>query len=174
MNWLYFALTVSALLAGAWIVSAVRARAAWPAWVGGIGFLVVASMNSAALVRGLVDPDYVGFRFGFLQADRGIRVTLLAGALLLTAAIGAFSALRRERWAMRLTAAAAAVHLVDLGVPWAIAAATDPAGNSIQLGEYVTVPGAVGTALLFVLTVLPFVIVLAWSARKVAGGPRTT
>src|SRR5262245_35845287 len=110
MNWLHFALTVSAVLALLWLIAAIRARPAWPAWVGGAGFLFVAGLNSAAPVRGLVDPDYVGFAFGFLHAERGVMVTLLAGALFVSAALGAFAALRRERRAMLVTAAAAAGH----------------------------------------------------------------
>ena len=108
MNWLYFALTVSAVLVAAWLIIALRARPAWPGLIGGVGFLLVAGLNSAAPVRGLVDPDYVGFAFGFLRAERGLLVTLLAGALFLSAVLAAFTALQRERWAMAYTAAAAA------------------------------------------------------------------
>ena len=167
MNWLYFALTVSAVLVLAWLVAAFRARPPWPAWVGGVGFLVVASLNAAAPVRGLVDPDYVGFAFGFLRADHGLQVTLLAGGLFLTAALGAFAALSRARWAMALTALAAALHVANLGIPWAFSTATDIAGNTIQLGEYLTIPGALSTLLMFVLMLAPFLVVLAWSARAV-------
>lgn len=166
MNWLYFALTVSAVLALMWLIAALRARPAWPAWGGGAGFLIVAGLNSAAPVRGLIDPDYVGFAFGFLHAERGAMVTLLAGALFVSAALGAFAALRRERWAMGVTALAAAAHLLNLGIPWAFSTATNLEDNTIQLGEYLTIPGALSTLLMFVLMLAPFLVVLAWSARS--------
>ena len=166
MNWLYSALTVSAVLALMWLIAALRARPAWPAWVGGAGFLIVAGLNSAAPVRGLIDPDYVGFAFGFLHAERGAMVTLLAGALFASAALGAFAALRRERWAMGVTALAAAAHLLNLGVPWAFSTATNLEDNTIQLGEYLTIPGALSTLLMFVLMLAPFLVVLVWSARS--------
>jgi hypothetical protein len=161
MNWLHFALTVTAVL-----IAALRARPAWPAWIGGVGFLFVAGLNAAAPVRGLVDPDYVGFAFGFLRAERGIMVTALAGAVFLSAALGAFAALRRERWAMGFTAVAAAAHVANLGVPWAFSTATNIEGNTIQLGEYLTIPGALSTLLMFVLMLAPFLVVLFWSARR--------
>jgi hypothetical protein len=166
MNWLYFALTVSAILALLWLVTAFRARPAWPAWVGGMGFLFVAGLNSAAPVRGLVDPNYVGFAFGFLRAEQGVMVTLLAGALFVSAVLGAFAALRRERWAMWFTALAAGAHVVNLGIPWAFSTATNIEDNTIQLGEYLTIPGALSTLLMFVLMLAPFLVVLFWSARS--------
>lgn len=165
MNWLYFALTVAGLLGLGWLIAAFRAQAPWPAWVGGVGFLLVAALNSAAPVRALADPGYVGFAFGFLQADRGPMVTLLAGALFISAASGAFAALVPSRWAMALTAALASAHVVNLGVPWAFSTATNLEGNAIQLGEYLTIPGALSTLLMFLLMLAPFLVVLVWSAR---------
>lgn len=166
MSWIYFPLTVSGILALAWLIAAVRARPLWPALVGGVGFLVVAALNSGAPVRGLIDPDYRGFAFGFLHAERGLTVTLVAGALFLTAALGAFAALRRERWAMTFTAAAAAAHVLNLGIPWVFSTATDMEDNTIQLGEYLTIPGALSTLLIFVLMLAPFLVVMVRSARS--------
>lgn len=165
MNWAYFALGVSALLLLAWLVAAVRARVAWPGWVAGAALLLVASLNTAAPVRGAIDPNYVGYNFGYVSADRGLTVTLAAGGVLLLALAGAFAALGRGRVARVVVALASLAFLVDLGVPLMAGALKDIDGNVIQFGEYLTAPGMVSTALMFVFGVVPFVIGLWWSVR---------
>ena len=46
---------------------------------------------------------------------------------------------------MGVTALSAAAHLLNLGVPWAFSTATNLEDNTIQLGEYLTIPGALST-----------------------------
>jgi hypothetical protein len=41
-----------------------------------------------------------------------------------------------------------------------------PAGNAIQFGEYLTIPGLAASALLGVLLVVPFVLGAPWAARR--------
>lgn len=165
MNWAYFASGVSVVLVLGWIVAAVRARPAWPGWVAGAALLLVASLNTAAPIRGAVDPNYVGYNFGYLSAERGLMVTLVAGSALVLALAGAFAALGRGTIARVVVAIASLAFLVDLGVPLVAGAIKDIDGNVIQFGEYLTIPGAVATALMFVLGVVPFVIGLWWSVR---------
>lgn len=49
-------------------------------------------MNSAAPIRGFVDPNYVGYGFGLLRADKGLVVTLMAGSGFILSAVCAFIA----------------------------------------------------------------------------------
>jgi hypothetical protein len=171
MNWGLFALCVSALLVAAWIWLVARRRWAWPGLIASIGCLLVASFNSAAPFRGAIDPDYVGFGFGLLQADKGIGVTLLAGPLLVFGAASALIAVSREEGpALWLVAAFSAALLVILGVPTLETVLADPAGNKIQFGEYLTIPGLAATAINLLLLVVPFVVGLVWAPRAAMRG----
>ncbi|MDZ7628809.1 MAG: hypothetical protein U5J99_10455 [Parvularculaceae bacterium] len=83
-------MTVSAALLSVWTMAAVRARPKWQAFVVGLAMLLIAAINGAAPVRGLVDPDYIGFHFGRFAAEKGLAVTIIAGGVFLLAAAGAF------------------------------------------------------------------------------------
>lgn len=170
INWAWFALAVSGLLLAAWIVGVVRAKPGPAAGIVGFAHLLVAGMNSAAPVRGYVDPDYVGYGFGLLAADRGLAVTVTAGAVWLTAVLGAFLSLSVNRIAMALAALTSAAFTVVIGLPLAQGALADPAANTIQFGEYLTIPGVVATVLMIALLALPFAFGVVWAGRRVLRG----
>lgn len=165
MNWAVFGLAGAATLALIWVIAAFRAKPNWRAAVTGIALLLVAGVNMAAPVRGAIDPNYIGYNFGLISAGRGLVVTLAAGSVLLLAAVGAFATLSRSMLARVIVAVASVVFLIDLGVPLIGGAIEDIDGNTIQFGEYLTVPGAVSTALMFVFGFAPFLIGLWWAAR---------
>lgn len=164
MNWALFGLSVTAALFALWLISAVRARAPWQAIVVGLAFVLVAGVNSAAPVRGLIDPNYIGYAFGVFTAEKGVAVTIVAGGVFVSAAAGAFAALRRGRPAKTVVALLCVVFLGTVGAPLLTGAIADIDGNSIQFGEYLTIPGALSTALLFALVVFPFAAGLLWAA----------
>ena len=167
MNWLYFAMAVFGAVTIAWLVTLRKRQWAWAGLVAGVGCLVTAGLNSAAPVRGLLDPNYAGYSFGLAHSDKGIGVTLVAGTIWLACVASAFIAVtRRGGSALWFVAATCAAMLVVIGWPTVSAAVADPSSNSIELGEYLTIPGLVGSALLIVLVVVPFVIGLAWAARQ--------
>lgn len=168
MNWAYFGLGASAVLALVWLVAALRARAPWQAWVVGVALLLVAGLNTAAPIRGAIDPNYVGYTFGYLSAGRGLAVTFVAGSVLLLALAGAFAALRRGPVARGIVAIASLAFLIDLGVPLMAGAFADIDSNTIQFGEYLTIPGIVASALMVVFAVVPFLVGLWWVARGAA------
>ncbi|HBS32543.1 MAG TPA: hypothetical protein DEA40_12515 [Parvularcula sp.] len=144
-------------------MAAWRARPAWQAIVVGLAMTLVAGVNSAAPVRGLIDPDYIGFHFGLFEAEKGVAVTIVAGGVFLLGVAGAFAALRRSRSAMTLVALLCLLFLVAVGAPTAAGALRDVDANVIQFGEYLTIPGALSTALLFALVVSPFAVGLVWA-----------
>lgn len=166
MNWAIFALSVFGALFAAWLFVLVRRRWSPMGLIVSLALLLVAGLNAAAPVRGYVDPDYVGYGFGLAQADRGLAVTLTAGAIFLSSVIAAFTAISARRGpALLLVAAVSAALAVILGVPVVMTALTDPARNAIQFGEYLTIPGLAGTALLLLLLVVPFVLGALWALR---------
>jgi hypothetical protein len=165
MNWGLFALSVSALLVVPWIYLLTRREWSWPGLIVSVGSLLVAVFNSAAPFRGAIDPDYVGFGFGLLQADKGIAVSLLAGPLLLFGAISAFLAVSRTHGAaLWLVAAFSAALLIILGVPIMQGMFADPEANAIQFGEYLTIPGLFASAI-YLLLLVPFIVGLLWAPR---------
>jgi len=166
MSWAYFALAVSALLFVAWVVQVLKRRWSWPGLVASIGCLVTASFNSAAPFRGYIDPDYVGYGFGLVSARPGIAVTLIAGSIFLASAASALIAAGRKTgrplWIVSATCAALAIIA---GLPTTLQAIRDPAGNAIQLGEYLTIPGWAGSLILIALMAVPFLVGTIWGAR---------
>jgi hypothetical protein len=166
MNWAWVALGVTASIFLLWLLEVRKRRWAWPGLIASVGCLMTAGLNSAAPLRGLVDPEYMGYVFGLVSADRGLSVTLLAGSIFLAASASALIAAGRRSgpplWIVSATCAALAVIL---GVPTLISAWRDPAANSIQFGEYLTVPGMIGTFLLLLLLLVPFLIGGVWGAR---------
>jgi flagellar biosynthesis protein FliQ len=167
MNWGLFALSVSALLIGAWIVLAVRRKPSPMALVASFACVLAASLNSAAPFRGAIDPGYMGYVFGLLAADKGLAVTALAGSVFVGALVAAFIALtRRSGRALWWVSGVCGALSVILGGPWLIQSLTDPSSNAIQFGEYLTVPGLVSTIVLFALFVLPFALGTVWAARS--------
>lgn len=166
MNWLYFAFAIFALAIVAWLTALRRGQWAWPGLVAGIGCLVTAGLNSAAPVRGALDPNYAGYTFGLAHADKGPGVTLVAGSIWLACVVSALlAASRASGRALWIVAATCAALLVIIGWPTVQGVLADPGSNSIELGEYVTIPGLAGSAILVALVVLPFAIGLVWSAR---------
>jgi hypothetical protein len=167
MNWALFALSIVAVMLTAWVIVLAKSPRSFASVYVSFAFLLLAGMNSAAPIRGYVDPNYVGYGFGMLRAEKGLPVTLIAGSVFIAAAVCAFIAARNRRGpAMWIVAAVCAVFTVIKGWPWLQNAITDPSSNVIQFGEYLTIPGVVGTALLGTLLVLPFVIGLPWAARR--------
>jgi hypothetical protein len=166
MNWLFFALGVFGLAVVAWLAALGRGNWEWPGLIAGLGCLVTAGLNSAAPVRGLLDPNYAGYAFGLARADKGIEVTLVAGAIWLACVASALIAATRARGsALWLVAATCAALLVVIGWPTLSGVVKDPSSNSIELGEYLRIPGLLGSAVLLALVVLPFAIGLVWSAK---------
>lgn len=166
INWAYMALGVSAVLLVAWIVRAVQTKPGAPALFVGFAHLLVAGLNSAAPVRGALDPAYVGYGFGLLSAERGLAVTLIAGAVWIVAVLGAFLSQSVKRGAMLFVAASSTAFAVILGAPLVQGMIKDPTANSIQFGEHLTIPGLLATVLILALLVLPFAVGAVWATLR--------
>jgi hypothetical protein len=160
-----FGLAVAGVLALLWLWRVTLRQWSWAGLYASLGCLIGAGLNAAAPVRGFVDADYVGYTFGLVSAGRGMSVTLLAGAIFLSCAASALiAASRRSGQALWIVAATSAAMFVIIGVPTLANAVRDPSANAIQFGEYLTVPGAVGTAVLLLLAAAPFAVGALWGA----------
>ena len=83
MNWALFALSIAGVMTGIWILVLVKSRRSLMSIYVSFAFLLLAALNSAAPIRGYVDPNYVGYGFGLLHATKGLSVTLMAGGVFL-------------------------------------------------------------------------------------------
>lgn len=164
--WAIWGLAASAILLAFWLSAAARAKPGPAAVLVGLAHVGVAAFHAAAPIRGLIDPDYVGYEFGVLSAERGWMVAAVAGAVLIIAVVGAFNALWTDRRAQLRTAAASTLFLVNLGAAWLYNVVTDLRGNAIQFGESLTIPGEIGTMLIFALFVAPFCLGAVWAGRR--------
>lgn len=166
MNWGLYALVVSAALLIVWSVQVFRKRPPIVALAVSLALLLVAAMNSAAPIRGLLDPGYMGYAFGLLKAKMGPAVTVVAGSVFISAvAAGLIAASVRRGPLLWIVSATCAAFSIVMGAPWLADAVTDPSGNVIQFGEYLTIPGLVATILLLTLLCVPFAVGTVWAAR---------
>lgn len=134
--------------------------------------LALLSVNAAAPVRGLVDPDYVGYGFGWLHADKGLPVTLMAGGVVLGALVSALLVLRNASGPiMILLAAFDGFIAFSVGVPLAAQVLADPSKVAIQFGEYLTIPALVAIPLLVLVFVLPFAAGALIGLKRALGAP---
>jgi len=164
-DWGMAARIASGLLLLVWLIVAVRGRAPVGGWIVGLAHLIVAGLNTAAPFRAVLDPGYIGYGFGMLTGDQGWEVTTTAGAVLLTALVGAFSALRRSREAMMITLVTSLLFLIVLGWPW-LQSVLGGVNYVFQLGESLTVPSSVAKGLLFVISVAPFLFGVVWAGLR--------
>jgi hypothetical protein len=170
INWGLFSGVVSAILLVAWLIVGVRAKAGVIGWIVGLAHLVAAGLNTAAPPRGLLDPSYTLYGFGMLSADDGPKIATMAGAVFLTALVGAFSAVRPSREAMLITAVTSLLFAVVLGWPW-LKDLMDGVHVSFQIGDSLTVPGYVAKGVFAIVLVAPFLIGVVWASIRAARAP---
>jgi hypothetical protein len=168
MNWLWIGAAGFAVLGGIATWCLIQRR--WTGGglaVGGVN-LLLAMMNSVAPIRGWADADYRGFSFGYLRVEQGPGVTLVAGALLLGAALCAVIALlHRTGRPMFFVAAFDGVLALDIGTPLVSQLVRDPQSVTIQLGEYLTIGPLAATLILIGLFAAPLALSAYWAVRRV-------
>src|SRR5882724_8634380 len=139
MNWALVTLSISVVVTAIWIVVLVKSRLSLMSIYVSFAFLLLAAMNSAAPIRGYVDPNYVGYGFGLLHTTKGLSVTFMASSVFLVSAVSAFFAARnRPGPGMWIVGVVCSAFAITQGWPWLEGVLHDPAGNAIQFGEYLT------------------------------------
>lgn len=170
VEWLYVAGGISGVLLIAWVIALFRGRTGFIGAVVGFAHLFVAAVSSAAPLSNALDPENMTYSFGLLQGGKGLPAVAMALAVLATALVGAFSALRGSREATLLTAVTSVLFLVVLGWPWL----QDTLGGkhmSLQVADGFILPGLGWAAVIFLVTVAPFAIGLLWSLMRMRTAP---
>jgi len=165
--WPYVAFAMGAAAAIPFVCFALARRWSWIALVVGLACLAVVIVNGAAPIRGALDQNYIGYGYGFLRAEKGLSVTLIAGSVVFFSAISSWIAIRnRPGPLMLIVAATSAFHLVNAGFPLMDGLLADPKSVEIQFGEYLTVPYTVAIPVIFAVMVLPFLLGLPWAIQR--------
>jgi hypothetical protein len=167
LNWAIIGLGIDAVLLAGWFWQLLRNRPPrWAVFVS-FGHLFAASVISAAPLRASFDPHYPGFHFGFFAGKGGTGTSLLAAALIVSAALSAFLTIRnRTGRAMWFVAVTSAVFAMNLGGSWLQSVVTNLADNEMQFGEYLTIPALIATPIMFVLFICPFLVGLSKAPQR--------
>jgi hypothetical protein len=129
--------------------------------------LLIAGMNSSAPFRGLLDPDYVGYRFGVIGARDPVPVFVLAGAVMLVASVAAIvAASNRFGRLMFIVATVDGLILANAVGGLIVAARGRIQDFEIQFGEYLTIPSNMGLFLVIIVLVGPLIGATFWSLRR--------
>jgi hypothetical protein len=165
--WPYVAMATASLVALPLLYFAVQRRWTWIALIVALANLLIVFLNGAAPIRGALDPNYIGYGFGFVSADKGLAVTSIAGAIVLASALSAWIAIRnRAGLAMLVVAATAAFHIVNIGFPLLDGILAKPEDVVVQLGEYFTIPHTIAIPALVSIVLLPFLLALPWAIQR--------
>lgn len=166
MAWDMLGMAVIGTLVLAWLWQVRKRQWSWTGLYVSLGCLVFACLNAVAPFRGALDPDYLGYSIGWLKASPGMGVTWIAGtALVASAASALIAASCKSGPFLWLTVLTSAALTVLVGLPLGLSALRDPGSNAIVLGEYVTIPGMVGSAIVLGLMLVPFLIGVVWGTR---------
>ena len=109
-------------------------------------------INLVAPIRGVLDPNYAGFSFGWIVLSPGILVTIIVGSIVIGCFIIATKALQNNMkgfWVFALIFDS--ILTIMIALPVLINVLTDLQGNRIELGEYLQLSGLIVAAILFVL-----------------------
>ena len=158
MSWGTFGLAGIAVL---FVLVFVVARRGWNpiALVVAASNSLVASVHFVAPFRGVLDPNYVGYTFGLVSADRGYKVAALAGFFLVGGLVSATLAARQVRGpAAAVVAVFNGVVLIVFGLPLIQGALTNPSRYVMQFGEYLTVPAEIALPLTLLIVLMPTVL----------------
>ena len=165
--WLYIGAIVSIISVIAFVATLLRSKRTISSLVVGLAHLAVVWLNSAAPFRGILDPNYVGYNFGYLKADIGLEVTLLSGSVLASAMASALIAGQNKSGKPMLAVTGTSIFFSWNLLFWIIAGVfQNPNQIKIQFGEFLTIPTLVAAPLLIVLFVVPFAYGIRWSWRR--------
>ena len=166
-NWMVLSIIAFAAALITFCVCGARGRLTKAALAAGLVNLLIAAINSSAPMRGLLDPDYAGYRFGLIGASRGLPVTILAGVIFVSAALAAcLAAANRPGRRMLFVALVDGVLFVNLAVTLTVEAFTTQ-DFEIQFGEYLTLPNAVGFLAAVIMLLGPLGGAALWAARRI-------
>lgn len=137
----------------------------------GLANMILVSMNIVAPIRGVLDPDYLGYHIGLIHVDPGVWVTITAGSIVVLALSSAcFAALNLRGRAMAFVAVVDSAFLILIGFPVMYEGLANSADFKIQLGEYLFIPGMIAVLISAMLLVVPIAASVVWSAKRIRNG----
>ncbi|MEZ5460687.1 hypothetical protein [Dokdonella sp.] len=172
-NWLHIALTAGLVYAGLLCYFAAKRQWTWAALGVALANFLYVLLNLAAPFRGLLDPDYAGYKMGMLQIAPGAWVTVVSGGIVVAAlAAACFALLGRPGRGMVYIALTDTALLLLIGLPELVSGLMDYQAYRIELGEYLKIPGLVAVLVSGALFCLPLLLSIVWSTRRMR--PRMT
>lgn len=140
----------------------------------GVLHMIIASVNSVAPIRSLLDPNYVGWQIGFIRFD-GWAVPLPATLFLAWALAAAWIAVAHERgrW-MKLIAVGDTLFGLNLIASILLEVLQRGLADiKIQGGEIFTLTGTPAALILMLLFGLPLAASALWATRRSSSGGST-
>lgn len=167
INWLYVGLAALAVYGA--IFGFHVSRGAWTrsGLFVGIANMAFVILNLVAPFRGVLDPNYAGYRMGLLEVAPGIWVTLISGLIVAGALAAACVAVRNfEGRPLLVLIAVDLALLILIGLPEAFAAISNPEAFAIHLGEYLQINGWVAASVVTLIFAAPLTYSTVWGVRR--------
>ncbi len=168
MTWLHFGFILFGAYAIWFAYLLKKKRFTRPLLWFGIAHLPYLLVNLVAPFRGFLDPNYAGYSFGLIELPAGILVPLVVGSIVVLCLLivsKAFTNQMENWWKLAFGLDLMLVGLV--AAPLLFTILSDPGGNSIQLGEFLTLSGYVVAFIIFMLFTGPTFFALYYSGRMV-------
>lgn len=168
MTWLHFGFILFGAYAIWFIYLLRKKRSTRPLLWFGIAHIPYLLVNLVAPFRGFLDPNYAGYSFGLIELPAGILVPLVVGSIVVICFLivsKSFTNQMDNWWTLAFGLDLLLVILV--AAPLLFTILLDPGGNSIQLGEFLTLSGYVVAIIIFVLFSGPTLYALYYSGKKV-------
>jgi hypothetical protein len=163
--WMVLGAAAFLAAAAAFAVAFRRSDRSRSAFAAGCLNLLIAGLNSSAPFRGLLDPQYVGYRNGLLSASQGVDVLLIAGAVLVCASAAAFIAARnRPGSTMFVVAVIDGAFALNEAISL-LRSARGARDFEIQFGEFLTIPSDVGLVINLLILLL-LVATIFWALAR--------
>src|SRR5262245_48207788 len=135
----------------------------------GIFHMLFAAVVSVAPIRSTLDPHYTNFGLGFIQFQ-GQAAALPAALVLGWALSAAWIAVGKSKGSWMIAIAAGDIFLaLNMGASLLLS----PGDWTLQLGEYLTISGFAGLAILLFFFTGPFVASAIWAIRSTGSGGTT-
>ena len=174
MNWLFIGLPLAGLYLAGLVYLLLKKKYNRPLLFFALAHLPYLFVNLVAPFRGLFDPNYAGYAFGWLQLPKGIWVTVVVGAMVLGCLVLISRALldnMKGLWTF------AFVFDGLLSILIALPIFLDVAGNladfRVELGEYLQISGVWVALLVLGIFTVPTFYACYWAGKKALGGRAT-
>ncbi|MEQ9593416.1 MAG: hypothetical protein RLN86_12490 [Cyclobacteriaceae bacterium] len=169
MNWLYVGVPLLVLYIIWFTILLRRKKFSMPLLVIAMAHIPYLLINLVAPFRGLLDSQYAGYHFGWLDLPKGPTVTVVVGFIVVSSIFIASRALldQMTKKVWQFTFLFDAFLSIMIALPIFLEIVLDPDGSRIELGEYLQISGWVVAVIVLILFAGPTFYALYYSGRKV-------